>query len=115
MWDLSSPARDGTSTPCIRRRSLNHWTTNQRIPSNIYFYGDVLDNQENLFPTAFERVRMKLDFLFSKNLRTPGKLGLYRGNLRALSLLGVIMATRRLPLGIFIPILKKQHYFICFY
>ena len=27
MWDLGSPSRDGTWTPCIGRRSLNHWTT----------------------------------------------------------------------------------------
>ena len=27
MWDLSSPARDQTQTPCIGRRSLNYWTT----------------------------------------------------------------------------------------
>ena len=26
MWDLSSPTRDWTCTPCIGRRSLNHWT-----------------------------------------------------------------------------------------
>ena len=27
MWDLSSPTRDRTHTPCIGRRSLNHWAT----------------------------------------------------------------------------------------
>ena len=26
MWGLSSPTRDGTHTPSIGRRSLNHWT-----------------------------------------------------------------------------------------
>ena len=26
-WDLSSPTRDWTLTPCIGRQSLNHWTT----------------------------------------------------------------------------------------
>ena len=25
MWDLSSPTRDRTHTPCIGRRCLNHW------------------------------------------------------------------------------------------
>ena len=29
MWDLSSPTRDGTCTPCTGRRSLNHWTTGE--------------------------------------------------------------------------------------
>ena len=29
MWDLSSSARDQTHTPCIERRSLNHWTTSE--------------------------------------------------------------------------------------
>ena len=27
IWDLSFMIRDQTCTPCIRRRSLNHWTT----------------------------------------------------------------------------------------
>ena len=26
MWDLSSPTRDWTHAPCIKRWSLNHWT-----------------------------------------------------------------------------------------
>ena len=29
MWDLSFLTRDRTCTPCIRRQSLNHWTTRQ--------------------------------------------------------------------------------------
>ena len=29
MWDLSSLTRDRTHTPCIGRRSLNHWTTRE--------------------------------------------------------------------------------------
>ena len=29
MWDLGSLTRDGTHTPCIGRRSLNHWTTRE--------------------------------------------------------------------------------------
>ena len=29
MWDLSSPTRDRTHTPCIGRQSLNHWTTSE--------------------------------------------------------------------------------------
>ena len=28
-WDLSSLTRGGTCTPCIGRRSLNHWTTRE--------------------------------------------------------------------------------------
>ena len=27
MWDLSSPTRERTCTPCTGRQSLNHWTT----------------------------------------------------------------------------------------
>ena len=37
MWDLSSPTRDQTCTPCIERWSLNHWTTRE-IPKSIVFY-----------------------------------------------------------------------------
>ena len=29
MWDLSSLTRDRTCTPCIGRRSLNHWTARE--------------------------------------------------------------------------------------
>ena len=29
MWDLSSLTRVRTRTPCIGRRSLNHWTTRE--------------------------------------------------------------------------------------
>ena len=29
MWDLSSPTRDRTRTPCIGRQSLNHWTARE--------------------------------------------------------------------------------------
>ena len=29
MWDLSSLTRDRTRTPCIGRRSLNHWTARE--------------------------------------------------------------------------------------
>ena len=32
MWDLSSPTRDRTHTPCIGRQSLNHWTARE-VPS----------------------------------------------------------------------------------
>ena len=31
MWDLISPTRDGTCTSCIRRWSLNHWTTGKSL------------------------------------------------------------------------------------
>ena len=34
MWDLSSPIKDRTHTPCIGRRSLNHWTTRE-VPVNF--------------------------------------------------------------------------------
>ena len=29
MWDLSSPNRDWTCSPCIGKRSLNHWTSRE--------------------------------------------------------------------------------------
>ena len=36
MWNLSSPTMDWTRIPCIRMRSLNHWTTRE-VPKNIYY------------------------------------------------------------------------------
>ena len=35
MWDLSSPTRDQTRTPCIGRRSLKHWTARE-VPNAIF-------------------------------------------------------------------------------
>ena len=37
MWDLSSPTRDQTHTPCIGRQSLNHRTARE-VPRNPFFY-----------------------------------------------------------------------------
>ena len=34
MWDLSFPTRDRTHTPCIRKWSLNHWTSRKVPPSS---------------------------------------------------------------------------------
>ena len=36
MWDLSSPTRDGTHTPCTGSQSLNHWTTRKSL--FLFFY-----------------------------------------------------------------------------
>ena len=36
MWDLSSPTRDQTHTPCIGRQSLHHWTTRE-VPFHHIF------------------------------------------------------------------------------
>ena len=36
LWDLSSLTRDRTSTPCIRKWNLNHWTTRQ-VPTSSHF------------------------------------------------------------------------------
>ena len=35
MWDLSSPTRHQTHTPCIGRRSLNNWTVRE-VPDKIF-------------------------------------------------------------------------------
>ena len=35
MWDLNSPTRDQTSSPCVGGWSHNHWTT-RKVP--IYFF-----------------------------------------------------------------------------
>ena len=36
MWDLSSPTRDWTHTPCIGRQSLNHWTARE-VPVWVFY------------------------------------------------------------------------------
>ena len=47
MWDLSSQTRDWTCTLCIRRWSLNHWTTRE-IPGTHYLIAFLC-----LFSSAF--------------------------------------------------------------
>ena len=37
MWDLSPPTRDQTHTPCLGRRSLNHWTARE-LPWVLFFF-----------------------------------------------------------------------------
>ena len=34
MWDFNSLTRDQTCTPCVGKRSLNHWTTRD-VPASI--------------------------------------------------------------------------------
>ena len=34
--NLSSPTRDRTHTPCIGRRSLNHWAAREVWPTNVF-------------------------------------------------------------------------------
>jgi len=36
MWELSSPTRDRSHNPCIRRQSPNHWATRE-VPSSEFF------------------------------------------------------------------------------
>ncbi|KAM9046221.1 uncharacterized protein AAG666_006038 [Megaptera novaeangliae] len=48
-WDLSSPTKDQTRTPCTGRRSLNHWTTREvPPPGNVWrmWYTKMRINQE---------------------------------------------------------------------
>ena len=36
MWNLSSPTRDQTCIPCIRRQILNHWTTREVLQTRVF-------------------------------------------------------------------------------
>ena len=38
MWDLSSPTRDRTRTPCTGRGSLNHWAAREVPTRHILFF-----------------------------------------------------------------------------
>ena len=44
-WDVSSPTRDQTHTPCIGRWSLNHWITRQ-VPGAILQQSTFLSFEE---------------------------------------------------------------------
>ena len=42
MWDLITPTRDWTHTPCIGRLSLNHWTAREVPIGPFYMQGHLL-------------------------------------------------------------------------
>ena len=42
MWDLSSPTRGRTRTPCIGRQRLNHWTAREVPPHGLFLFCFVL-------------------------------------------------------------------------
>ena len=44
IWDLSSLTRDRTCTPCIGRRSLNHWTARE-VPTMRFWYSSLCINK----------------------------------------------------------------------
>ena len=58
MWDLSSLTRDWSHTSCIRRQSLNHWTTREVMPFspyNLHFWGlltPLMEPSHFQFPSA---------------------------------------------------------------
>ena len=41
MWDLSSPTRGKNCTPCIRRWSLNHWSTKE-VPRHLSWFSQTI-------------------------------------------------------------------------
>ena len=57
MWDLSSPTRDRTRTPCIGRWSLNHWTTRE-VPWAFYVFRIVIHNLFYLFQNIFSNYHL---------------------------------------------------------
>ena len=67
MWDLSSLSRDRTRTPCIGRRSLNHWTAREVPPIFLLISSLVLLSQK---PTA-KQIRI--------TIKIAGSLGLWHG------------------------------------
>ena len=62
MWDLNSPTRDQTHTPCIGRQSLNHWTTRevpffyfrQHSSKNLRERSDAHHGPRNIFKDVFK-------------------------------------------------------------
>ena len=52
MWDLSSPTRDQIHTPCIGRRSLNHWITRE-VPSKTILTEQGWNTPGIYFPFLF--------------------------------------------------------------
>ena len=58
MWDLSSPTRDRTCTPCSGRQSLNHWTTREVPPLQYSFLENSMDKETGgLQSVGSQRVR----------------------------------------------------------
>ena len=83
MWDLSSLTRDQTCTPCIGRRSLNHWTTRE-VPRflfivcyvmMIFFLSEeILQLQGMLLLSSVWRVRCLSDSRGLRDVESSGWL-----------------------------------------
>ena len=54
MWDLSSPTRDRTRTPCTGRQSLNHWTAREVPWANMILSWKLKENPSLNLKTAPE-------------------------------------------------------------
>ena len=48
IWDLCSPSKNQTCSPCIGRQNLNHWTARE-VP-DIFLYRIILDFWYQLIP-----------------------------------------------------------------
>ena len=56
MWDVSSPTRDQTHTPCIGRRSLNHWAAREvpQGPALNHRYSSMFQAQRSQTPFGIQ-------------------------------------------------------------
>ena len=62
LWDLNSPTRDWTNTPCIGRQSLIHWILGEVLEDKFWFPYWFME----LGKTGQYRVSLGLRFLICK-------------------------------------------------
>ena len=55
MWDLSSLARDQTSTPCIRSTNLNHWIVRDVLKKDFFCSNAKVIKEHACMLTCFSR------------------------------------------------------------
>ena len=62
MWDLSSPTKDWSCTPCLERQSLNHWTTRKAPLIHSLLYKSRQEHLSPLLPNACRSIFLTVIF-----------------------------------------------------
>ena len=114
MWDMNSLTRDQTCTPCIRRWTLNHWSTregpygtaltirNSEVRANMICMVNLLESQA---PLSLKESRESKRQLSSG---PPTKTGYTLGSTRGFHGRKVGRASNNLPTPISVSLLAQR-------
>ena len=114
MWDMNSLTRDQTCTPCIRRWTLNHWSTregpygtaltirNSEVRANMICMVNLLESQAALSLKESRESKRQL------SSGPPTKTGYTLGSTRGFHGRRVGRASNNLPTPISVSLLAQR-------